>query len=523
MADDRLRFILDFVAQTAGLKTAQDLAEQLGTELGDTEDAGKKMAAALKAAADKAQQELGDTIKIADRLADALGPELTARVNVDEIAGKMQRVGMTVADVEANVDSFRASLSQMADTADQAKARMGDLDDGARRVGDRIDDAGRASHSFAGNVVGDMAGAAAGFGPLSEGIGQVVEGALEGGTAFRNLALAAGGMGVVAFAMTKFTEQRRKAAEVKAFNAKEVEDFTKALRDGDSAVQAIVNHFQEAGKIEVKLNGLVGEMFSGDVVDDMARAGVTIEMLATAAAGGAEGIADLATSMENAGVPIDASAKVMLAAMQTAENMTAAEKVAANWAKISGTAFAAAAIKHRSLASALEAVSRQWDVLRGKLDDEAATDAAAEAMEGLATSLAGIDQQVREGAISWEEGERQKREALRETKSAVYDLIENVGKMPPSVASRIDVLLDEGRYEDALRKLQLLSSIVDRLRGDGVEWFGSNVDRGSVTAGRGAPMVDGERPIEVTTTLVINDRAVQSITATQEAQRRGSR
>lgn len=234
MADDRLRFILDFVTQTAGLKNAQELAELLGEDLGDAEDAGKAMATALKAAADKAQKDLAETVKFADKLGQALGPELTAKVNVDEIASKMRQVGMTTADVEANIDSFRASLTQMADTADQAKARMGDMETGVRRVGDETDRSRSVMANFTGNALQEVPMLTGAFGPLTMAAGQFAEYAAEGNISLKGLAATAAPILAVTLVMSALSDRTEKAKQ----HAEGLKAAQDALANGEAEAAA---------------------------------------------------------------------------------------------------------------------------------------------------------------------------------------------------------------------------------------------------------------------------------------------
>lgn len=259
MADDRLRFILDFVAQTAGLKNAQELAEQLGDELGDAEDAGKQMAAALKAAADKATQELEETVALADKLGEALGPELTARVNVDEIAGKMRAVGMTTADVEANIDSFKSSLSQMADTADQAKARMGDVEGAVRKVGDETDNSRSVMANFTGNAMQEIPLVGGAFGPLNMAIGQFAEYAAEGNIKLKNLLATGAGIGAVAFLMSQFADRSERAAKAKAFDEDEVKAYGSALKGAGSTLDGVLDKLRSGESIMLNWGEVGGQ------------------------------------------------------------------------------------------------------------------------------------------------------------------------------------------------------------------------------------------------------------------------
>lgn len=107
MADRQLRFTLDFLAKTAGLKNANELLDQLSSELGDGVDQGKAFAAAMRQIADRVEADLEQTAAVAARLADALGPEMAAAIGqsrIDNYAAQFRAAGMTIDDVSANVD-----------------------------------------------------------------------------------------------------------------------------------------------------------------------------------------------------------------------------------------------------------------------------------------------------------------------------------------------------------------------------------------------------------------------------------
>lgn len=526
MADDRLRFILDFVAQTAGLKNAQELAEALGDDLTDAEDAGKQMAAALKAAADKATKELQETVDLADKLGAALGPELTARVNVDEIAGKMRAVGMTTEQVEANIDDFRSSLSQMADTADQAKARMGDLDDGVRRVGDSSERSRSVMANFTGNAMQELPMMSGAFGPLNMAVGQFAEYATEGNIKLGKLLATGAGIGLVAVAMGQLADDAKKAAAIKAFNEKEVKDYAAALRKSDSVLVAVVDHLREAGKIEVHPGGIMDGVMGGDVTDSFARAGLSVDQFAAAINAGPEGVELMMAALKEAGVDTAAYADILMAADATLGNVAQSQKTNANLAKVGLLEQADAVDTLRrstdDVSKAFDRAGRKWDEFMGKFDTEDAVANATLALGGLEEKLADIAERLASGELTDAEAWAEQTLAINGTTKSVADTVKGLGFLNTALASKLEILIEQGDLDEALAKILQLQRIAELMKAD--DWFGTNVGR-STPGGTREQTVDGERPIVVqsTTNLVVGDRTVQSMTAIQTEQKRGSR
>ncbi|MDO8391063.1 MAG: hypothetical protein Q7V57_11285 [Actinomycetota bacterium] len=552
MDDQRLRFILDFVAQTAGLKNAQELAEQLGTELDDTQDAGTKMAAALKAAADKASQDLEETIAIADRLGEALGPELTSKVNVDEIAGKMRQVGITTEDVEANIDSFRQSLSQMAATADTVKARVGDVDTAVQRVGDTSTKARSATANFAGNLAQELPGISAAMGPLNMGISQLVEGLAEGDINSKaligSLATMAIAGGVVALAMGEYADEQKRAAEVKAFRADVVKTFTSALREGTDATAALIDHLNSVGKVALELRGVMGDAFSGDVADEMARAGVTLTIFAEATTGGAEGMARLEAALHASNAEAGDAARVMLAVREYQDMYTQSTKTAAAWSALNADAVERERRAQERLAEHLSIAEKtRRSYTRAVIENRVETERFQQSIErdrswaqtqqsivDTQETLDGYKQAVADGTMSQEEASRRSVIAIDDQKLAVLEYATQVLGLPASQVTNI--LADVEGVDDLQRlieKLEQLERINRRMNGDpnwmtpdGIRPGGSSTAQDAANAQsqprrdqRYADAEDSGRPIVVQ--IVVDDRTVQSITARQRSLGRG--
>lgn len=459
MADDRLRFILDFVAQTSGLKNAQALAEELGTSLEDAEDAGKAMAAALKVGADKAQRELDDTIDMADKLAAALGPELAAKVNVDEIAGKMRQVGMTTADVEANIDDFRASLTQMADTADRAKARMGDLNTGVQRVGDTTDRSRSVMANFTGNAMQELPGLTGAFAPLNMAIGQFAEYGAEGNISLKNMAAQAGPMAGIGAAIWYANNQLELMKKKDAFRAERVKAYTEVVDDAGDAAANLATKLRELGKIESTTSMNAGNPFAKatiDVTKALDQAGLSVEQYAELVVGGADAVRAWIDAQQAAGNEIPT--ELYKALGDDIEDYDKAQSNAAVNARFFGGEVATAADKAKRHIADL---GREWDKFTGKFDQEDALANAVLAVEGLDDALADIAARLKRGEISDAEAWAESVLAVNSVKGALHDLEAEFGVTSTKFAEGIDVLIDSGQIDEAYAKLIALQRLVE--------------------------------------------------------------
>jgi hypothetical protein len=176
-----------------------------------TGDAGKDMAEALAKAADKMDADLKNTAKIADKLAQALGPDFKTTVgdNINDIAAQFNRAGLSIDDVDGNLDGIVSGLQRVAAEADETAAEIG-------KVGDETGKAGSVMSNFVGNSVQEIPALSNAFGPLNTAIGQMAEAAAEGQLKMSSLAKVAGPMAalsVVMFAISKGAENTARRAE----------------------------------------------------------------------------------------------------------------------------------------------------------------------------------------------------------------------------------------------------------------------------------------------------------------------
>lgn len=524
-----MRFILDFVTQTAGLKNAQDLAQLLGEDLGDAEDAGKQMATALHAAAEKAQKDLKDTTAIADKLANALGPELTAKVNVDEIAGKFHRAGLTIDDVEGNIDSFRTSLSQMADTADTVKSRLGDVEGGVRKVGDETDRSRSVMANYLGNAAQEIPGLTGAFGPLNVAVGQFAEYAAEGGISLGGIASTIGPMAGVGAGIWYINNQLDLMKKKDAFHTDKVKAYETAISKGGDAAKNLADHIRELGKVEATTWGNAANPFADatqDVTDKLIKAGLTVDQYAQLVAGGTDKIRDWVQAQHDAGNSIDPGVIDALA-QDTQDYADAAKNAAAN-TKFFGEKADTSSRQIDQLAGATGRWQKAWDNLDSSLKKEDAFANLTLSLSSLQGELADIAEQERTGAITHEEATAKTVIAINSRKEAADDYIQTILRMPAAMATQVNLLIDQGQYaqaKDLLATFQAMEKY-STTGSDGTTWeFGGH---GGFTGGAGASQpssTSSPQTVEAHTTVLLQfgHDAIQAITAVQQAQLKGTR
>ena len=526
MADDRLRFILDFVTQTAGLKSAQELAELLGEDLGNAEDAGKQMAAALKVAADKAQKDLKETTAIADKLAQALGPELTAKVNVDEIATKFHHVGMTVEDVDANIDSFRSSLSRMADTADTVKSRMGDVDQAVQRVGDTTDRSRGVMANYVGNAAQEIPGLTGAFGPLNTAIGQFAEYATEGGISLAGMASTIGPMAALGASIWYATNQLELMAKKDAFHTDRVKAYEEQIRKSGNSAKALADHIREVGKVEASTWGNNANPFADattDVTERLLKAGLSVDQYAQLVSGGVETTKRWIAAQRDAGNSIDPA--VLDSLTQDVQDYADAQDRATASAEFFGDNAAGSAHKLDQLAAATERQNKAWDDMNSRMEKDDAFAQLTIDLLGLQGQLDDIAKQEADGAISHEEAMARRVLAIDGVRGSTDSYMQTLLKLPPDMATKVNILIDNGEFQKALDLLRTYQEL-DRYRADARN-SAPTPDRPTVSPGNGLPMTGyGATPVvEVhsTTNLSVGHNFIGAITTLQRQAAKGAR
>lgn len=358
----------------------------------EAENAGKAMARAMSAIADDLDSELTGTARAADKLGEALGPDLRAKIGdagLDRFVTDLRTAGVTFDEIEAECDELAASLKKLDDVHTRASGRivggLNDMDTAVTRVGDSTERSRGVFANFAGNASQDIPGINNSFGALNVAVGQFAEYATEGDIKLRKMAAAAATMGVLTSIIGGVTSELNAMNKAKAFDRDQVDSWAQGIREGQSAVDAMVSSMTELGKVEFGLGGF-------DAVQDftpaLAAAGVTMAQFGQLTQASDEQLATWRAQMLASGVDSEHVGAVLIAVGQAQDQLTAA----------TAASEAAQTVFHGSIVE----VNAQLEENRRR-NDEART-----AIEGRnAAILAGIG-----GDIAYRESVRASNEAL---------------------------------------------------------------------------------------------------------------
>ena len=465
MADKNLKFTLDFIAKTAGLKDSAQLAEKLGAKLDDSSDSADALAKVMAATADKLEAEMKETAQIAELLGNALGPEMAAKIGqskIDTIAGEFRAAGLDAKGAEEKIDQLADGVRRLDQVADAA----GTLDTKIKDVGKSTDQSRSVMANFTGNAMQELPGMTGMFGPLNMAIGQFGEYAAEGNIQMKNLAATAGPMLGVAVAMELVSRYMKDVAKVKAFNKAEVKAFSDSLREGANVAGEFRDRLEETGKVEFHLNRL----FGGDALDSMARAGVTMDQFSAAVFGGKEGIQRLVDAMKAAGVGGGDLADIMLAAQSAQDNYNASvtlatelnkvfgdtdddvAKVGASWWEVvAGSDGAAAATDRARLAS------ERLALVLGTLDDDEALLNLQQQFDDLKTEAEADYAAVAAGSMTAEQAARNHELKMIDLKKSVSDYATEVLKLPAEQVSKIIAEMTDANADEIEMRLTVLA------------------------------------------------------------------
>lgn len=271
---------------------------------------------------DQVIAETKDVQVAADRLAQALGPELAAKADPTAVVGQLREMGLTLDQIKGNADELGAKMREAADT--DVGGRLGSSLGTARGKIDEMTGSARGANSALANMVGNSAqdlGALGGIaGSTGVAIGQMAEyasdAALAGeglGSSLRSMTAVAGpiaamtvGVAILSKAMQGFADRAKRAAELRAFRDQEVKEYAKAVKDGSTVVDVLNKRLADTDELMSQIGfnakGWRIAWKNMDISDVMARNGVSTKLFGEAIQDGAPGIERLRKAMEAAGV-----------------------------------------------------------------------------------------------------------------------------------------------------------------------------------------------------------------------------
>jgi hypothetical protein len=479
--------VVDVDADTAAalddLGDVDDAARKLDgrqTEVDVTADTGKADAE-LKDLADQA-----DTLDKSDPTVDVTADTGTADADLKATLDAAQALAAAdarivveaqIAAAQANLRELKADLNAL--TGGPAGAAGGPMRAAQVEVDGYTAATGKANDTtrgFIGNAVGELPGLAGAFGPATEAVGQLTEGALAGEASIKQLALAGGAIAGISLAIQAINDRQEAIAKTRAWRTEQVDGYVDAIRRGVDAADDLAVRLSETGKIELDLGALVGldSVQVKDVTSSLAAAGVSIQQFTEAATTGAPGLDKLREALVAANVPTKEAGEVYAAAVQQADLFSKAQERAEVVTRVFGTTAEETARQAALLDSETRTAKTALDILAGgaegaqrKLDD--ATDAADRLRTKLSDRSAYLDVRdafdelgdkaveawtaAEEGADDAERKARDHERALADVKQAAADYLTEVLKLPARQVTDIVAQIDEGNYQQTLQQL----------------------------------------------------------------------
>jgi hypothetical protein len=495
VADKKLTFNID--AKDDASKVFEKIGRTAKSEMGKVEDglddtrtAGKKAADALGAVFDALDADMVQTAATADRLAQAMGPELAAKVDVSKAVGEFRRMGLTLEQIEADADELAAALRK----ADDVSLRhfSGEADN-ARTSVDRVRASSDQTRSVMANLTGNAAqdlGAVAGIaGTAGVGIGQLAEYAADGNIQLSNLAKLVGPMALLGAGVSLVTAEFKRLAQAKAFDAKQVRDFSEAIADGTGVLGALKKQLEETDELIFKLRGgFDGVDVGGDIAPFLAAINVNLaefDQLVHLSFDGwkqwIDGLRGSGASQEEINNLIVARNRLLeleaigteTAAMKTELLATESSALITQLATMNGlvpdTRLAVEGLGDEMLETKdagellAEAVKRVEDTYR-QMSDEISGD---KALFDLEDQFGEVMKAGIEAFAANEAGAEDAADKTREHRGAVIDLrgqvlsyIQDLGNIPPNVTSDILAKVERGELDAAWAAVQRLDGSV---------------------------------------------------------------
>lgn len=213
--------------------------KSVADDIDKSASAGKQFAQAMGIVADRTEQDLRDTERAVDKLSRALGDDFSA--DAREAFDALRAGGLTIEEIEADVDDLAAGLKRLDEVSQQAghglKDGLQDAEDGTKRLGSQADQSRNALANMVGNSAGELTALGGAGSVVATALGQVAEFAADGGISLASLARVAGPMALLGAGLAVISNIMGDNAE-RAQRAKELQEgYTDAIREGTDAIR----------------------------------------------------------------------------------------------------------------------------------------------------------------------------------------------------------------------------------------------------------------------------------------------
>jgi hypothetical protein len=484
MAEDiRAKLKIDGLDESAkGLDKVAGAAEDVTTALEDSESKGKQVAAQLKASAAQIEQALKDDAEAAEALGDALGPELTARMNVNSAVADLKKLGLTADEIKADAAALADAIKAIDDVRvdDSELRQLGETAETTAKKLDRVDGGGS---NLRGNAIADLTGplgaassAASDFAGVFDGLSDTVGAAASkmgaSSQTVGRLTSAIGGAGVVVAAGVAIWSAWRGSIDAAKAKAKELadaqKDINEALKEGNAlaAANKLVETYPQAFKAAELLNVSLEDTVRFLTGQTDALAGVTTgtEEYSEKQAAAAWVVKSAQADWEKANGTLedqkkwtDAAAEAMgVLGEEMKDGGDSAEDLGA------GVDIGEAALKGlgdtaQDVEQFIKDLEDQWKSLSDEIDQD-------QSWLDLQTQFDNVKQSAIDAFVAAAEGsadaEQKARDYQTEVNSLKQDIITygaEVLKLPPEQVTRILADIDNGSLDEAERLLDLLT------------------------------------------------------------------
>ena len=350
--------------------------------------------------------------------------------DVAEAVGKIPEHVETT--VTADTGGAVTDLNKVGGAADKAATDV-------RKVGDSSDQSRSVLANLVGNSAQDLGALGGVAGSAGVAIGQLAEYAADGNIALGGLIKTAGPLLAIAtavsFITSKMADAERQADELREANERIVE----SLRAGDIE--------QAAEEIESQYR---------DVFVAAERLGVSAENVTRVMTGQADTLGFLGSQTDgltdaeqNLVIAVDSASRALQDQNGSTSANTARQAEIASTLGDTTTALNGAEQATKDLTAA-------YDVLTGRLDDEASYLSAQGAIDAVNDALADVmtaTAEYGEGSEEAQDANRRLAEQLNDSKGQVLDYAGAVASLPPEQATEITTLIDEGNFAAAERRL----------------------------------------------------------------------
>lgn len=380
----------EFVNDTKGAVKSTDA---LATSIDDVGSKAKLVAQALHEKADQIDADFKNSVAAADALGAALGPELRAKIGqdgIDKFVADLKSAGLTADDIRGDVGDLAGALQHLDDVGKNISGPKQGLDDvgssaettkgklaGMRGEGDN-------SRSVLANMVGnstqDIAGLGGVAGTAGLALGQMGEYAADGNIKLSSLAKVAGPLAAVGLVAYGINRTLGEMAATKAFDKKQIEDWSQAIRNGKGDVDDFAAAATAAGKIDFRFLG-----DTKDLVPILSDLNISSRDWFETIRGGKDARDEFLQNAKDAGGSGDQLIQIQLALIEAQKNYKGALEKTGDQQKVFGDTTEAAALKAKAATKTYEdqvtttsdevqrkidEMTSKWDELNGRINAE---------------------------------------------------------------------------------------------------------------------------------------------------------